>query len=58
MMTRDQVLATNRMQLAAVRTVTDVLERSLLESVAAAHSSLREQLALELEALARLLRHR
>ena len=39
-------------------TVADVLERSLFQSVTAAPSSLREQLAQELEALARLLRHR
>ena len=58
MMTHDQVLAKDRMQLAAVRTVADVLDRSLLQSVAAAPSSLRQQLAQELEALARLLRHR
>jgi hypothetical protein len=57
-MTHEQLFATDRMQLAAVRTVADVLERSLLQSVAAAPSSLREQLAQELEALARLLRRR
>jgi hypothetical protein len=39
-------------------TVADVLERSRLESVAAAPSPLREQLARELKAPARLLRHR
>jgi hypothetical protein len=48
----------DRMQLAAVRTIADVLERSTLQSATVAPSSLREQLAQELEALARLLRHR